>query len=63
MQMNQITDEIKILHDNANKLLLNWLEHPPIDRRQKQAFGLLAEAVQLLHAATINLGIVDVEDE
>ena len=61
--MNRIADEIKILHDNANKLLLHWLEHPPIDRRQKQAFELLAEAVQLLHAATINLGIVDVEDE
>ena len=61
--MIPLADELKHLHINANKVLLHWLEHPPVDRRQKQAFEQLAEAVQLLNAASINLGIVDVEDE
>lgn len=61
--MNNIASDIKKLHEDANKLFLDWLEHPPNDRRQKQAFELLSDAVQLLHAATINLGFVDVDDE
>lgn len=50
---------LKQLHDDANRLLMAWLEHPPQERRQKQAFQLLSEATQLLGAAAINLGIVE----
>lgn len=60
--MHMMANDIKKLHDDANKLFLDWLGHPPVDRRHKQAFELLAEAVQLLHAAAINLGAVDAED-
>ena len=48
---------LKQLHNDANRLLLDWLEHPPQDRRHMQAFQLLAEAAQLLNAAAINLGL------
>ena len=61
--MIPLADELKSQHNNANKVLLHWLEHPPVDRRQKRAFELLAEAVQMLNAATINLGIVEIDEE
>jgi len=60
--MNNIASDIKKLQADANSLLLNWLENPPTERRQKQAMELLAEAVQMLNAAAINLGAVDVPD-
>jgi len=45
------------LHDETHRVLLDWLEHPPKERRQLQAFELLSDAVQLLGAARINLGL------
>jgi hypothetical protein len=57
--MNNKAQELKKLHDDANRLLMEWLEHPPKDRRQLKAFELLSEAVQLLNAASINLGLDD----
>jgi hypothetical protein len=50
---------LKQLHNDANRLLLAWLEHPPQDRHQVQAFQFLAEAAQLLYAAAINLGLAE----
>ena len=52
---NDKAQELKRLHDDANRVLMAWLEHPPQDRRQQQAFALLSEAVQLLYAASVNL--------
>jgi hypothetical protein len=57
--MDNKAQELKQLHDDANRVLMAWLEHPPKDRRQQQAFELLSDAVQLLYAASINLGLGD----
>jgi len=54
--------DLKKLHDQSEKILFDWLENPPVDRRQLQALNLLAEAVQMLHAACINMGAVEVQD-
>jgi hypothetical protein len=56
---NNKAQELKKLHDDANRVPMDWLEHPPNGRRHLQAFELLSEAVQLLNAASINLGLVD----
>jgi hypothetical protein len=61
--MNEnLASEINSLHERAEKLLLDWLETPPTDKRQKQALQLLAEASQNLHASVINLGLYDSVD-
>lgn len=63
MLMNEnLATEINVLHERAEKLLLDWLENPPTDKRQKQALQLLAEASQNLHASVINLGLYDSVD-
>ncbi|PPD28942.1 MAG: hypothetical protein CTY19_18115 [Methylomonas sp.] len=63
MLMNEnLASEINSLHERAEKLLLDWLETPPTDKRQKQALQLLAEASQNLHASVINLGLYDSVD-
>jgi len=44
---NEMDDKDKVLkqlHDDANRLLMAWLEHPPQERRPMQAFQLLSEA-------------------
>ncbi|MCK9605567.1 MAG: hypothetical protein M0R33_03840 [Methylomonas sp.] len=62
--MNEnLTADIKNLRDKAQQLLLEWLESPPTDQRQKQAMHLLAEASQYLHAACVNLGLTDDSDQ
>jgi hypothetical protein len=61
--MDKIAEDIRRLHEDGQKLLLDWLERPPKDRRQKQAFELLSEAVQLLRASSINLGFDEVDEE
>lgn len=53
------TNDIKALYDLAEDVLLKWLDTPPTDRRQIKALELLADAGQNLHAACINLGVVD----
>jgi hypothetical protein len=58
---NNKAQELKRLHDDANRVLMAWLGHPPQERRQQQAFALLSEAVQLLYAASVNLGLGDDE--
>lgn len=63
MLMNEnLATEINNLHERTEKLLLDWLENPPTDKRQKQALQLLAEASQNLHASVINLGLYDSVD-
>jgi hypothetical protein len=59
MDDNDKAQALKQLHDDANRLLMAWLEQPPKERRHMQAFQLLAEAAQLLNAAAINLGIAE----
>ena len=56
---NDKAQALKQLHNDANRLLLAWLEHPPQERRHMQASQLLSEAAQLLYAAAINLGIAE----
>ena len=58
-EMDDKAQALKRLHDDTNRLLMDWLEHPPQDRHQVQASQLLAEAAQLLNAAAINLGIAE----
>ena len=60
--MFEYADDFKKLHDKAYGLLLKCLDCKPTDRRQKQSLELLANAVQLLHAASINMGVVKVRD-
>jgi hypothetical protein len=54
--------DVKKLHNHANQLLIEWLDCPPAERRQIQALNLLANAIQMLHAACINLGAIEVPD-
>ncbi|MDD5410910.1 MAG: hypothetical protein PHF31_05770 [Methylobacter sp.] len=48
--------EVRVIHDLTEEVLLSWLEAPPTERRHIQALDLLAEAIQLLRSACINLG-------
>lgn len=50
--------EIKTIHDNAEQVLFDWLDNPPADWRQMQALNLLADAIQMLHSACINLDVI-----
>ena|GEM_PF-1833662 len=50
--------EIKAIHDNAEQVLFDWLDNPPADWRQMQALNLLADAIQMLHSACINLDVI-----
>ena len=60
--MLNTANEIKKLRDRGEQVLIEWLENPPTDRRQVQALNLIADAIQLLHAACVNLGAVEIDD-
>ncbi len=47
--------DVKAIHHMSHRVLLDWLDKPPTDRREVQALQLLAEANQMLYAACINL--------
>ena len=59
--MSVKTTDIKELHDKTHKVLLEWLENPPKERRELQALQLLAEANQMLYAACINLKAIEIQ--
>lgn len=59
--MSMKASDIKAIHDMSYQVLLEWLEKPPKDSREIQALQLLAEANQMLYAACINLGTVEVK--
>jgi hypothetical protein len=59
--MSVAVSEVKALHDMTLRVLLDWLETPPTERREEQALQLLGEANQILYAACINLDAFDSE--
>ncbi len=57
-------NDIKALRDLAEDVLMQWLAvESPVDRRRQKALELLADAGQMLHAACINLGPVEIEPQ
>jgi hypothetical protein len=52
-------EKIQTIHDEAKQVLVQWISHIPVDRRAKHSLQLLAEAVQLLSAAALNMTLVD----
>lgn len=55
--------DVKAIHDMTHQVLLDWLDKPPTERREVQALQLLAEANQMLYAACINLGTVEIKQK
>lgn len=60
--ISKTANNIKKLHYHAEQLLVDWLDNPPTERRQMQALNLFVEAVQLLNASCINLGVIEISD-
>lgn len=54
---------LKELYERSQRLVFEWLDSPPTNRADRQAFKLLSEAHQCLYAACINFGALGVEDE
>jgi len=54
---------LKELYERSQRLVFEWLDSPPTNRSDMQAFKLLSEAHQCLYAACINFGVLGVENE